>query len=234
MATEYSITARRIGIASAAAVATLLLAYALTLAAGFAALESGDEPIGDPYFTLLELLIIVMMPAMVLLMAAVHAWAHPRLKIVSLVALVFMAITAALTCSVHFAILTLGRQPEFSDLEHLLLLSFEWPSLAYALDILAWDFFFALSMLVGAGVFSGSRLALAVRAAMLLSGVLALAGLSGVVTGNMALRNIGITGYVGVFFVVVLLLCVLFHRSAPVKADATTVSGPRTAGPPTR
>ena len=51
-------------------------------------------------------------------------------------------------------------------------------------------------------------------AAMLLSGGLALAGLSGVVTGNMALRNIGIAGYGGAFFVVVLLLGVLFHRRA--------------------
>jgi len=234
MDAEFSPIARRLGIVSAVTVAVLLLAYALTLAAGFASLESGDEPIGDPYFTLLELLIIVMMPAMVLLMAAVHAWAPARLKTLSLAALVFMAITAALTCAVHFAILTLGRQPQFADLEHLpLLLSFEWPSLAYALDILAWDFFFALSMLFASGVFSGSRLALAVRAAMLLSGMLALAGLSGVILGDMALRNIGIAGYVGLFLVVALLLGVLFHRSAPVTAEDTEPLDPCTAGPPT-
>jgi len=34
---------------------------------------------------------------------------------------------------------------------------------------------------------------------MIASGVLALAGLSGVVVGDMQLRNIGIVGYVGVF-----------------------------------
>jgi hypothetical protein len=50
---------------------------------------------------------------------------------------------------------------------------------------------------------------------MISSGVLALAGLSGVVAGDMQLRNIGIVGYVGVFLVVVALLAVLFHRAPP-------------------
>jgi hypothetical protein len=235
MDAEFSPIARRLGIVSAATVAALLLAYAVTLAAGFASLESRDEPIGDPYFALLELLIILMMPAMVLLMAAVYAWAPAHRKILGLVSLVFMAITAALTCTVHVAILTLSRQADVAQHEYLpRLLSFEWPSLAYALDILAWDFFFALSMLFASGVFSGSRLARSIRAAMLLSGVLALAGLSGVVTGVMALRNIGIAGYVGVFLVVVLLLGVLFHRSVQVRTEGTGTSDPRTTGPATR
>jgi hypothetical protein len=222
MAAEYGATARRLGIGSASLVAALLLAYAITLAAGFASLESRDEPIGDPYFTLLELLILLMMPAVVVLMVAVHSWAPARRKALSLAAAIFMAIAAALTCAVHFAILTLSRQAEFAAHESLpLLLSFEWPSLAYAIDILAWDVFFALSMLCSAVVFTGSRLALSIRTAMLLSGLLALAGLSGVIAGDMALRNIGIAGYVGVFFIVVLLLGALFYRSVPVKAEDT-------------
>jgi hypothetical protein len=60
-------------------------------------------------------------------------------------------------------------------------------------------------MLFAALVFRGSRLAAWIRVLMIASGVLALAGLSGVV-GEMQLRNIGIVGYVGVFFVVAALL----------------------------
>jgi len=222
MAAEYGATARRLGIGSAALVAALLLAYAITLAAGFASLESGDEPIADPYFTLLEVLILLMMPAMVLLMVTIHSWAPAPRKVLSLAAVIFMAIAAALTCAVHFAILTLSRQAEFAAHGSLpLLLSFEWPSLAYAIDTLAWDVFFALSMLCAAGAFSGSRLAISIRTAMLLSGLLALAGLSGVIAGDMTLRNIGIAGYVGAFFIVVLLLGVLFYRSVPVEARGT-------------
>ena len=52
---------------------------------------------------------------------------------------------------------------------------------------------------------------------MTASGVLALAGLIGVVAGDMQLRNIGIVGYVGCF-VVTALLAVLFYRATPLEA----------------
>jgi hypothetical protein len=48
--------------------------------------------------------------------------------------------------------------------------------------------------------------------------VLALAGLSGVVVGDMQVRNIGIVGYAGVFPVAALLLAVLFSRARPREA----------------
>jgi hypothetical protein len=83
----------------------------------------------------------------------------------------------------------------------------------YALDILAWDVFFALAVLFAAPVFSGSTLARWIRWLLVLSGVLALAGLIGVATADMGLRNIGILGYSGVFPVAALLLAVLFHRT---------------------
>lgn len=95
---------------------------------------------------------------------------------------------------------------------------FEWPTVAYALDILAWDISFALSMLFAVSVFRGSRLAAWIRGLMIASGALSLAGLSGVVVGDMRLRNIGIAGYVGVFLVVAALLAVLFYRTTPLEA----------------
>ena len=49
--------------------------------------------------------------------------------------------------------------------------------------------------------------------------MLALAGLSGVVTGDMQLRNIGIVGCMGVFLVVTALLAVLFYRTTPQGAQ---------------
>jgi hypothetical protein len=44
--------------------------------------------------------------------------------------------------------------------------SSEWPPLPQALDFFAWDWFFALSMLLAAPVFRGSRLQNALRARM--------------------------------------------------------------------
>jgi hypothetical protein len=213
---EFTATARSLGIFSAAATVILLVAYAVTLTVGLATLESPQQPIGDPMFSILEVLIIMMMPAMVALMVAAHAWAPMHAKTLSLTSVVFMGLLAGVTCSLHFAILTLSRQPEFAGQPWLpLVFSFEWPSVAYALDILAWDVFFALSMLFAAPVFGGSRLAAWIRVLMIASGVLALAGLSGVVVGDMQLRNIGIVGYVGVFLVVAALLAVLFYKATP-------------------
>jgi hypothetical protein len=216
---QFTATARRLGIFSAAATLILLIAYAVTLAVGLASLESPQQPIGDPMFSILEILIILMMPAMVALIVAVHAWAPMRVKTLSLISVVLMGLLAGETSSLQFVILTLSRQPEFAGQPWLpLVVAFNWPSVAYALDILGWDVFFALSMLFAAQVFWGSRLAVWIRVLMIASGVLALAGLSGVVMGDMQLRNIGIVGYVGVFLAVTALLAVLFYRARALEA----------------
>lgn len=217
MENGFTPTARRLGIYSASLVVTLLIAYAITLGVGFYSLDSAHQPIADPMFTILEVIIIVLLPAMLTLMIAVHAWGPPRTKVMTLCAIVFMALVAAVTCSVHFVILTASRHPMFVDSTWAtwapLMFSFEWPSVAYALDILAWDIFFALSMLFAAPALTGSRLAITIRVLMIISGILALAGLSGVVTGDMRLRNIGIIGYVPVFLVIAGMLAILFART---------------------
>jgi hypothetical protein len=216
---KFTATARSLGIFSAAVTVILLVAYTVTLTVGLASLESPDQPIGDPMFTILEVLILLMTPAMVALMVAVHAWAPTRVKTLTLTAVVFMGLLAGVTCVVHFCVLTLSRQPEFAGRPwEPLVFPFAWPSVVYALDILAWDVFFALSMLFAAPAIRGTRLATWVRVLMIASGVLSLAGLSGVVTGNMQLRNIGIVGYDGVFLVVAALLAVLFYRTTPQEA----------------
>jgi hypothetical protein len=50
---------------------------------------------------------------------------------------------------------------------------------------------------------------------MIVSGLLAFAGLSGVVTGDMRLRNIGIMGYAGGLPIIALLLAILMRRERP-------------------
>jgi hypothetical protein len=191
----------------------LSAAYAITLVAGLLALPSPDHPIGDPFFPVLEILIVLLAPVMVTLMVAVHAWAAPEVKVFSLMALAFMVLMAGLTSSVHFVILTLSRHPVFTGQPWLpLVLEFRWPSVVYALDIFAWDVLFALAVLCAAPVFHGSGLAISIRVLLILSGILALAGLGGVLTGDMQLRNIGIIGYAAVFPAATALLTFFFHR----------------------
>ena len=222
MSLVFTAGARGLGLSSAVGTVFLGVVYVVTLGVGLLSLQASQQPVGDPWFSVLEILILVTTPLMVALMVAVHAFASPQEKVFSLMALVFMSLLAGLTCSVHFVILTVSHQAAFAELSWLpLLLSFNWPSVAYALDILAWDVFFALSMLSAAPVFYGSRLAASIRASMAVSGVLALAGLSGVVIGDMRLRNIGIVGYAGVFPVTALLLAVLFQKTAPITPGPT-------------
>ena len=221
VALSFTASARKLGMASAVGTALLTTVYAVTLAVGLLSLQSPQQPIGDPLFSILEILIILAMPLMVALMVAIHAWGPAETKVFSLMALVFMSLLAGLTCSVHFVILTAGRQAGFSGNPWMaLFLSFKWPSISYALDILAWDVFFPLSVLFAAPVFSGNRLAMSIRVLLVASGALALGGLSGVIVGDMQLRNIGIVGYAGVFPVVSFLLAILFHRTTPREETA--------------
>jgi len=215
VARTFTATARQLGLVSAVGTVLLSAGYAAALVAGLWSLPSPQQSIGNPWFSVLEIFILLLLPLLVGLMVAVHAWAPAEDKVYSLLALLFMALMAGLTGSVHFVIFTLSRQVDFTGPAWLPLLSFRWPSVPYALDILAWDVFFALSVLFAAPVFRGSRLAGTIRGMLIASGVLALAGLSGVIFGDMRLRAIGIVGYVGVFPVAALLLAILFHRTVP-------------------
>jgi hypothetical protein len=209
----FTASARRLGLICSAGTVFLSVLYLIPLVVGLLSLPSPDTPIGDPWFSMMEILIILTMPFMVGLMVAVHAWASPEAKVLSLLAVVFMSLLAVLTCSLHFVILTVSHQAEFAGQPWTpLILSFRWLSIPYALDVLAWDGFFALAVLCAAPVFGGSRLATSIRWLMLVSGALALSGLSGVILDNSQFRSIGIVGYAGVFPVAALLLAVLFRR----------------------
>jgi hypothetical protein len=204
------------GRAAAWGVFALEVVYAVTLALGLLALQSPQDPIGDPYFSIMELLIVLIAPLLVISMVAVHAYASPSDKGYSLTALAFMILLAGITSCVHFVILTVSRQISAAGLPWIpLFLSFTWPSMVYALDILAWDFFFALSVLFAAPVFKQGKLESSVRWLLIASGILSLAGLIGVPLANMNIRNIGIVGYVGVAAVAFLLLGIIFGRISP-------------------
>ncbi len=205
---------RAIGMVSTFSVSLILVAYAVTTILGFFSLKSPMDPIGDPYFTIMELLIIIIALLLTLSMIAVHAYASSEVKVYSLTALVFMIILTGITSSVHFVILSVSHEIETSGLAGAhFLFSFKWPSVIYALDILAWDWFFALSMIFAAPVFKGNRLETAVRILMFISGILSLVGLIGVPLANMQVRNIGIIGYALVSIVIFILLGIVFGRT---------------------
>jgi hypothetical protein len=224
---DHTQASRQIGRAAALALFFFGVAYAIITTVGYVSLKSPQEPIQDPYFFLMEVLIVVTAPLYVAVMVAVHAYAARDVKAYSLTALVFMIVCVGITSSVHFVMLTVGRQVEFTSVSWMpLFLSFKWPSVVYTLDILAWDWFYGLSMLFAALVFKGGRLQTAVRIAMAVSGVLSIAGLIFLPFGNIQLRIIGILGYAGLSPVVFLLLAKVLGRAESRSQEAARSLGP--------
>lgn len=186
--------------------------YAIITTLGLISLDSSGDPIGDPYFTMMELLILFIAPCMMISMAALHQSTIREKKIWSLTALIFMILMTGITSGVHSTILIVSPQLDHSQLWVQSVFRFEWPSVVYALDILAWDWFFALSVLFAVPVFRGNGYEKIIKYLFLISGVLSYAGLLGVYTGDMNIRNIGIIGYGVIAPIGFLFLGLYFNR----------------------
>jgi hypothetical protein len=85
---KFTAGTRRLGILSAVASILLGVTYAFALVAGLLSLQSPQQPVGNPHFSILELPIL-MIPIMVVDMVTVHAWTSPETKTYSLAAVVF-------------------------------------------------------------------------------------------------------------------------------------------------
>lgn len=162
-------------------------AYAAVMAAGLLSLPNPDEPIGQPYLAVMEMLILLIAPLMATTMTCLHYCTPGSGKVFSSAATACMWVMAGITSCVHVLVLTFGRQNN--------LFAFHWPSLVYVLDVLAWDWFYALAMFFAGITLKHGKLEKTARWLVLASGALSLAGLAGVPGGNMQLRNIGIAGY---------------------------------------
>jgi hypothetical protein len=203
---------------SARFVVATSIAYAAVMVAGFLSIGNLTDPLPDPFLAVAEVLILLLAPAMVVLIAAVHACAPTHLRMFGLIAFGWMLVAAGLTMTVHVVELVVARRVESGAVSGLdRLFGFEWPSMLYAVDVVAWDLLLGLSLLFAAAVFTGRRYR-AVRRGLLLSAVLCLAGLVGPAIDVIAWRGIGILGYVVVFPVA----CVGLSRAfAPPSEELT-------------
>lgn len=217
----FTVQHRAVGRAAAWAAFFLEQVYAVVALCGFLSLKSPEDPIGDPFLSIMALLIILITPFMVANMVAVHAYASPEFKIYSLTALAFMIIVAGLTSSVNFAVLMVSRQVEAAGSPWLpLFLPYKWPAVAYALDIFAWGWFFALSMLFAAPIFREGRLEKTVCILMIVSGSLSLVGLISLPLSAMQAIRIGIVGWGVAGPLVFLVLAVVFGRTQPAPGES--------------
>ena len=79
--TDFTPQHRAIGRTAAWAVFLLGILYAVITILGLRSLKSPQDPISDPFFFIMELLIVLMAPLMVISMIAVHAYASPEVKV---------------------------------------------------------------------------------------------------------------------------------------------------------
>jgi hypothetical protein len=215
---------RAIGRWSARALFVLTVVYTADFVVGFAALGNLHAPLPDPYLAVGEALILVMAPVLVALMLAVHACAPTRAKSFTQVALGWMLAAAACTTTVHVVELSVARHVDPDSFPgYARIFDFQWPSLLYAVDIVAWDVFFGLALLFAAPAFR-RRSDTAARLGLIASGSLCLLGLIGPLTDAIAWRAIGVFGYTLVFAAT----CVPLARA--FRADADDVEVPELAG----
>jgi hypothetical protein len=192
--------------------------YAIVTTIGLLSLKSSHDAIGNPYFTIMEILSILIALLMAISLVAVHYNASPGDKFFSLTALILMFITTGITSCVHFLVLSLSYQAEIQQLANSsFFFSFKWPSVAYSLDILAWDFFFGVSMLFAVPVFKKDKFERKLKLLLTICGIISLTGLIGVPLQNMQIRNIGIIGYAVVGPVAFLLIGKTLGRYKQIK-----------------
>jgi hypothetical protein len=211
---------RAIGMAAAWAAFIVMQVYSITSGVGFLSLKSPQDSIGPPFLPIMALLIVVMAPLMVATMVAVHAYAAPERKIYGAMALAFIILLAGTTSSINFAVLIVSGQADAAGAPWLpLFLPYKWPTVAYAMDIFAWDWFYALSMLCAAPILRGHRLAQMTRLVMSISGGLSLLGLIVLPLAAMPAIGISIVGWGVAGSVVFLLLAVVLGRTQPAPGD---------------
>lgn len=189
------------------------VAYAIVMVAGFCSMGSFSKPLPDPYLAVAETLILLIAPTLVMLMAVIHICAPERTRICSINALGWLLLTAGFTITVHLVELTVVRRISPDAIKgYQYLFGFRWPSLLYAIDVVAWDVFFALALLFAAPVFRvcGHRL---LSNWLLVAGGLSLLGIVGPVLDHIGLREIGIFGYAVVFTLTCLGISRAFHRT---------------------
>jgi len=212
---EWTQTDWRVGMWSAVSAAMIGAIFVVVGLIGVVARPPSLETLHqvDPYLAILETLMILFAIVLVIMMAAVYAYAAPERKTFSLAGLAFIICFSVLTCGVHFASLTIGRQidPRVLPLLSHQLSTGDWPTVAMSLDLLAWDFFLGLALVFAARVFVGEA-SRRVRVSITLAGALCLAGTLGPASGHLHIQYLGIAGYAFVLPVACALLAALLWR----------------------
>jgi hypothetical protein len=93
-----------------------------------------------------------------------------------------------------------------------------WPSPLFALEYFVWDILVGLALVCMSFAIVGSPNAEPARRALLIGGVLCIAGVAGPLSGRMFLQNVAVLGYALVFPIAGALTARMFRAALPAAA----------------
>jgi hypothetical protein len=137
----------------------------------------------------------------------------------SILSIVFMSASMVVTLCVHFISITLSDELIMANQFFKYLLSLEWPSVLYALDIVAWDIFFGLSFVALGIGFILSKYDKLTGILMIASGFLSLSGIAAIPARVMEIRFIGVFGYT----VLPVAVCIFFIKSLRKRLRSSSI-----------
>jgi len=200
------------GLRSAWANFVLFVVYDVIVITG---IVIGQGMLQEPFLVIAEVLTLISAPLIVFLIAAIHECTPRSARVFSLTALGWILLLAGSTIIVHFVNLTLWRQIGVQQqIDYARFLGWEWPSMLYAIELVAWHLFFGLSMFFTAFAFKGNGIEKAARIALMATGLLCIIGLIGPLMGDLIWRTIGIAGY-GFGFPIACIMIARVFRNAP-------------------
>src|SRR5262245_40561495 len=139
-------TDRRIGRSAAIAVVAIAAVYITTgtvwLASNFNSVTISTLAPSEPYLTIMEVLMLLLNPALIALFAVLHVYAPPGKKTYSLAAFSFVILLVAITSVVHFINLTVNRRTTSTTVAEAFAFYHSQPnqiSPMFAAEMLGWD-----------------------------------------------------------------------------------------------
>ena len=210
---HWTLSAQRLGIGSAFTLLAVGILYLATIALWLIVEAVPLEPIGDPFLAAMEGLTIASALALLGLVIAIWHFADRAHRVHGLVTLTLGVAAASLTIAVHFVQLTAIRQLWRAG--HLADYRLLWPSPILAVEYFAWDVLVGATMVFASFALAGGPKSVPARRALLVGGVLCLAGLVGPGSGRMVLQNIAVIGYAVLLPVGCALTARTFHAVAP-------------------
>ena len=210
---RWSWGARRLGMASSIAILIVGILYVAVITVWLIIEATPREPIGDPYLAVMEVLTMVSALALLGLVVAIWCFADTAHRPAALTAFAIGTLAAALTMAIHFVQLTAIRQLWRAG--RLVDYRLVWPSSLFALEYFVWDVLIGFTLLCVSFAIAGDPSAERARRALLIGGVLCLAGVAGPLSGRMFLQNVAVLGYAVVLPIAAALTARMFHAAVP-------------------